>query len=136
MPQYLLDTNICIHLLRGSFGIAEKLRNIGWDNCAISEITIAELKVGENIMKRRGMRFIPLELTPLSTLPVYTISSALLMYADEKCRLQFNGTPQHDDFDLLIGCTAVANGLTLVTENIKHFSAINGIVLENWIKRD
>lgn len=40
-----------------------------------------------------------------------------------------------EDFDLLIGCTAVANGLVMVTDNTKHFSRIEGIVLENWIER-
>lgn len=40
-----------------------------------------------------------------------------------------------EDFDLLIGCTAVAKGLVMVTDNTKHFSRIEGIELEDWIER-
>ena len=39
------------------------------------------------------------------------------------------------DSDLLIGCTAVANNMIMVTDNIKHFSRIYGIQLENWVNR-
>ncbi len=45
------------------------------------------------------------------------------------------GTPADDDFDLLIGCTAIANDLIMVTENIKDFKNFSNIKLENWIKR-
>lgn len=41
----------------------------------------------------------------------------------------------HDEFDLLIGVTAVENDLIMVTDNTKDFSHIKGIKLENWIKR-
>ena len=39
------------------------------------------------------------------------------------------------DSDLLIGCTAVANNMIMVTDNIKPFSRIYGIQLENWVNR-
>ena len=41
--KYLLDTNICIHWLRGKYSIAERIQERGLDNCCISEITKAEL---------------------------------------------------------------------------------------------
>ena len=44
--QYLLDTNICIHFLRGRFNLKEKFKAIGVENFAISEITLAELMFG------------------------------------------------------------------------------------------
>ncbi len=39
------------------------------------------------------------------------------------------------DFDLLIGSTAIANELIMVTENVKEFNRISGIYIENWVKR-
>ena len=39
-----------------------------------------------------------------------------------------------DDFDLLIGSTAVELNLTIVTNNVAHFENISNIKLENWIK--
>jgi len=45
------------------------------------------------------------------------------------------GKPINDEFDLLIGVTAVENNLTLVTDNIRHFERIEGILIENWYVR-
>ena len=39
----LPDTNICIHFFRGKFHLYEKFLEVGLQNCAISEITLAEL---------------------------------------------------------------------------------------------
>jgi tRNA(fMet)-specific endonuclease VapC len=44
--KYLLDTNICIHFLKGQFGLIEKFEELGTENFAISEITFAELVFG------------------------------------------------------------------------------------------
>ena len=44
--DYLLDTNICIHFFRGKFNLNKKLEKIGLKNCAIPEITLAELVFG------------------------------------------------------------------------------------------
>ncbi len=44
--KYLLDTNICIYLFRGRFNLINKFSNISLENCAISEITLAELVFG------------------------------------------------------------------------------------------
>jgi len=56
--QFLLDTNICISLLKGKFGIREAVIKAGTKNCFISEITIAELHYGasksDNAAERRG----------------------------------------------------------------------------------
>ena len=40
-----------------------------------------------------------------------------------------------DDFDMLIGATALKHDMVLVTENVKHLSHVPGIVIENWINR-
>jgi len=52
VKQYLLDTNICIYLLKGQFNINKKIKKIGEENCFLSEMTIAEMKFGvENSSK-------------------------------------------------------------------------------------
>ncbi len=50
-------------------------------------------------------------------------------------RLQLMGTPVDDNFDLLIGATAVANHFVLVTENISDFDRLQNVEIENWIMR-
>lgn len=37
-----------------------------------------------------------------------------------------------DEFDLLIGATAVFNKMVMVTSNVKHFERIPEIQIENW----
>lgn len=64
-------------------------------------------------------------------LPIYPV---LPVFADTKALLRQQGK-LIDDFDLLIGATAVNNGMILVTENLKHLSRIPNIKIENWIKR-
>ena len=49
MKKYLLDTNICIFLLRGKYNVNKKIDTVGLDNCYISEITVAELKYGAEL---------------------------------------------------------------------------------------
>lgn len=65
---------------------------------------------------------------------IIPIFSSLSIYAKEKARLRKAGR-LIDDFDILIGATAVANKLTLVTENVKHLNRISKINIENWIER-
>jgi tRNA(fMet)-specific endonuclease VapC len=55
------------------------------------------------------------------------------LYAKEKARLRKEGNII-DDFDILIGCSAIANDLVLVTRNEKHFKRLTSIKIENWTK--
>ena len=43
--------------------------------------------------------------------------------------------PLHDEFDLIIGTSAIANDLILVTDNEKHFKNFKDIKIENWVKK-
>jgi tRNA(fMet)-specific endonuclease VapC len=137
MTQYLLDTNILIHHQRGFFNIGEYLKehDISIDDCYVSEITVIEIKVGEQILKRKGYKFSVKSEDLLSNFNVLPISDCIDYFVKEKCRLQFAGTPMANNFDLLIGCTAVVNDMVMVTENIKDFKNIENIVIENWISR-
>lgn len=136
MKKYLLDTNICVFLLRGLYEVDKKIDKVGIKNCYISEITVLELKYGAELSKQKdGIdRSAPLNKF-LSAISIIPITDALDICAKEKIRLRLAGTPANDDFDLLIGCTAVAGKMTLVTENVKHFKNIKGIKIENWIER-
>jgi tRNA(fMet)-specific endonuclease VapC len=135
--KYLLDSNILIHHQRGYFNIGEYLRehDIPIEDCYISEITAIEVKVGEILLKRKGYKFNVDSDAILSNFNILPISDCIDFFVKEKCRLQFAGTPMANNFDLLIGCTAVVNNLIMVTENIKDFKNIETIKIENWISR-
>ncbi|MFZ4590466.1 MAG: type II toxin-antitoxin system VapC family toxin [Ignavibacteria bacterium] len=132
MNKYLLDTDICIYFLKGMYGLNDKIVSVGIDNCFISEITVAELKFGaansEKIKQNKDTveNFISL----FSVIPVL---DSLDIYASEKTRLKKTGKLV-DDFDLLIGSTAITNDLILVTNNKEHFSRLNNIKIVNWTK--
>ena len=133
MKKYLLDTNICIFYLKGLFQLADKIEQVGLSNCFISEITLAELKFGaENSDKIEKNRLVVHELQ--NKIQIVPIIGALDLYAKEKARLRRDGPPL-DDFDLLIGTTAIANGLIMVTHDTNHFKRLLGIQLEDWTNR-
>lgn len=108
------------------------MKRLNPDNCFISEITLAELMFGvENSEKKeKNKKALDDFLTGIKILPIF---HSLELYAREKARLRKLGTVV-DDFDLLIGVTAVSNNLVMVTNNTSHFKKIKGIILENWTK--
>ena len=131
--KYLLDSNICIHFFRGKFGLIDKLSSIGLENCAISEITLAELVFGaENSENpKKNHEIIDKFIDQLTIIPIF---DSINTYGQEKARLRKKGE-MISDFDLLIGCTAVEKGLIMVTENVNEFQRISEIKIENWIVR-
>ena len=134
--KYLLDTNICVFLLRGKFEIDKKIDGVGLENCCISAITVAELKFGAELMQKKGRNFPTQNLDAfISSIDVVSIESSLDVFAKEKARLQMLGTPSDDNFDLLIGSTAIANNFVLVTENVSDFRNLCDIEIENWVIR-
>ena len=68
----------------------------------------------------------------LDTFEAVPVGNSLPLYASIKADLVCSGTPI-EDFDLLIGCTALANSFVLVSGNIAHMSRIKGLSLEDWI---
>ena len=134
--QYLLDTCTCICMLRDKYGVTERMKAIGIENCHISEITTAELKYGKVLgIIKGGSKYKDQHLEHfIETIHVLPIAPFFDRYAEEKARLTIAGTPT-GEFDLLIGCTAVAQKMILVTDNVKDFQNIKGIQMENWIVR-
>lgn len=106
MKQFLLDTNICIYYIKGLYELKRKFKDVGPENCFISEITLAELKFGVAKSRSKEKNQQALE-NFLSVIQVLPIIPSLDIYASEKARLQESGKII-DDFDLLIGATAVS----------------------------
>ncbi|ADR20578.1 nucleic acid-binding protein [Marivirga tractuosa] len=129
--QYLLDTSICIFFLRGELDLKDRIYQIGRENCFISEISVFELKYGaENSNNpKKSHKAVNDFLKGLSIIPIY---ECVDLYAKEKTRLRKQGTPMHDEFDLLIGISALKNNLTLVTDNEKDFRFLDGLIIDNW----
>lgn len=93
-------------------------------------MTVAELKYGvENSKTVEAMRKIVEAFIPkFFVIPIY---NSLDIYAKEKAKLRRQGL-MIDDFDILIGATAVANDMVMVTNNVAHLSRLDNIVIEDW----
>lgn len=127
--EYLLDTNVCISILKNDKRIINKVLTVGQSNCHISEITVAELFYGA-AKSGRASHFEDVDkiVNLFDVLPIYT---SLKEYGTIKAELEADGN-RLDDFDLLIGSTAIKNALTMVTANLRHFERIPNLIIENW----
>lgn len=130
MAKYLLDTCVCISIFRNEGNVRETIRKIGTKNCYISEITVAELYFGlaKSSEKQRKMEDIREVQRLFRVIPVY---SSFKEYGEIRQTLEHTGL-RVDQFDLLIGATAIHHKMTLVTSNLKHFERIQGLEIENW----
>ena len=129
--EYLLDTNICIHYFKGQFELKNKFEQIGFQNFAISEITLAQLIYGaeKSIRKAENIKVVEAFTDKIAIMPII---DSLWLYGKEKARLKIKGTII-SDLDLFIGATAIINNMILVTRNVKEFERMKNIKIENWI---
>ena len=129
--KYLLDTCVCIALIKKNASVIQHLREVNRDECKISEITIAELFYGAyNSGKEEHFDDVAVIAEMFEQ---YPISSSLRKYANIRWLLKEKGKPV-DHLDLFIAATALTEELTLVTGNVKHFERIPGLKIENWME--
>ena len=129
---YMLDTNICIYVMKKKpENVLRRFREELDGGICISSITLAEL---EYAMKHSSdpvkneqalLRF----LAPLSVLPFG--AAAASEYGEVRAYLQSRGTPI-GPLDMLIAAHARAEGMTLVTNNMREFERVPELDLENW----
>ena len=131
--NYLLDTNICIELLRGNRDVSRKLIALGEGRCALSVITLYELMFGAYYSKRKEQE-VPKVKMFVERFPIIPLTDAAEKYAAIKTQLRSAGI-LIDEFDLMIAATALTGDYILATDNIRHFQRIADLKIENWIKR-
>jgi len=131
MKGYLLDTSICVFLFREYQTVTQRLNEIGYNRCFIIDVVLAELRYGafKSDFVEDNLKLIDDFVKKVRVLP---FADSIDVYAKEKVRLKNSGKPI-EEFDLLIGSAAKAAGLTMVTHNVKHFSHIDGIEIEDWV---
>ena len=132
MAQYLLDTDICIELIRQNERVLDKVEHIGEENCFVTEITIAELFYGA-AKSGHPEQFEDVNHI-LQAFDLKPLLPALRLYGENKSLLENQGL-MIGEFDLLIGSCAVYHNLIMVTSNLKHFDHIPDIELEDWAQK-
>lgn len=130
--KYLLDTNICIYWLKGNELIEQKVLSVGIDNVSISFINISELYYGAYKSQRVEANLAMIrQLTDQMTV-IESDEAISEIFGSLKASLESTGMII-DDADLFVAACAQVHGLTLVTNNIKHFKRIKGLKLDNWM---
>jgi tRNA(fMet)-specific endonuclease VapC len=132
--KYMLDTNICIYIIKSKpRRVFTRLKTLSFGDVVISAITYAELEYGVSKSSLPGKnRIALLKFTaPLEILPFF--DKAAVTYGQLRALLEKTGQII-GPMDLLIGAHAVAEGLTLVTNNVSEFGRIPDLKIENWVE--
>ena len=132
MKQYLLDTDICIEIIKHNERVLDKVEAVGEENCFVTDITIAELFFGA-AKSARPEHFDDVDNIPQS-FDLKPLLPSLRLYGENKALLEDQGR-MIGEFDLLIGSCAVYHDLIMVTSNLKHFDHIPHIHLEDWAQK-
>ena len=128
----LLDTDICIELLRGNFNVIE--RRQGYDEkVAISFITVAELFYGAEKSNNKGKNTNLIEEFFLTVDIIHSDLEILIKFGKLKALLGKAGNIL-SDADIFIAATAIVKCNMLITGNVNHFKRIEELRIENWIR--
>lgn len=131
--NYMLDTNICIYLIRGrSQEILNKFKEFEFGDIGISSITFAELQYGVEKSEYKDQNRIALTnfLSPITILPFS--DKAAVKYGKIRTLLEKKGGII-GAYDLLIAAHALAEDVVLVSNNTKEFERVPGLKLDNWV---
>lgn len=132
MKAALVDTNILSLFFRGHPQVVNNLDLYlrEYETINLSIITYYEIVSGLKHRDAHKQLALFLEFVGQNTVLPLTQNVADIS-ASLYANLRKSGQPI-DDIDLLIAGTAIANGLTLVTHNRKHFERITQLEVENW----
>lgn len=130
--RYLLDTNICVHLIqRHPPKLLRRFQEFDYGDLAISVVTLAELRHGverDSSIKREAERALN---NLLNYLPVLPLDNAVAeQYGVFAAAVRDR---RRDALDRLIAAHAASLGITLVTNNEADFRDYPELKLENWI---
>ena len=129
---YALDTNIISYVINGNAILDKRLRQV----TRIGNKVVLPLMVYYEVYRgllannataklQKFLRFC--ERTGIQDLTVGDMTEASILFAHRKRK-----GLSLDDADLIIAAQCITNGYTLVTNNAKHFTGIEGLRYENW----
>ena len=133
--KYLLDTNTIVRFLNGRApNVRTKIRAAPLADLAVSSVVVAELRYGaaKSVNPAKALAVQDQFLGLITCVPFD--QSAADAYGTIRALLERQGTPIGAN-DLLIGATALATQLILVTHNTREFARIPGLSIEDWEER-
>jgi tRNA(fMet)-specific endonuclease VapC len=128
----MLDTNICIYTIKHKpEKVFQRLQEIDPEDICVSSVTYAELVHGvEKSAAVEKNRLALLMLLAKIEILNFDVDAADC-YGKIKADLDKKGMPI-DPLDMMIAGHAMSMGYAVVTNNVKEFSRVQGLILENW----
>ena len=134
--KYLFDTDTISELFRPSPSIEliRRLATTPAEDQATSSITLGELLYGAlRSPERTAVLVERIERRVASNLRILPFDAvAASEYGALRVQLERRGTPI-GDADMRIAAIALANDLTVITGNVRHFERVDGLQVENWM---
>jgi len=130
--KYLLDTNICVFLFRRKFpSVLQRLHQTQAGEVGISAVTLAELRYGADRSSDPPKNHAVIDAFLTTVAVVEFREDAARLYGLVRSDLESRGTPI-GPLDNMIAAHTLSLGVTLVTNNVREFSRVTGLVVEDW----
>ncbi len=129
----LLDTDTCIGLLKGDDAVVSSWRACV-DQCALPSMVIGELYYGAFKSTVREKELVRVDRFVDIFPEIKPSRRSMRRFGEIKATLEQKGT-RLPDADIIIASIAIDEGLALVTGNVRHYSRIEGLVIENWFEK-
>ena len=133
--MYLLDTNILSELVKKepNHNLLQHLQSNPSQSLFTSCICVMELRFGSALRKDFESFWLTIDKEIISRINVMPFGpEEALIAGDILAYLQKRGQPIGIE-DVLIASTALSHNFIVVTANVRHFSNVNSLRVENWI---
>lgn len=130
--KFLLDSDICVELLRWREPVVSRVRRHSPADLAITTMTLAELEYG--VLRHPRPEIARARLDTLLSEPIEILvfdSAAATVHAELRHAIRARPIGAHD---LIIASIAVARGIVLVTRNLREFERVPDLAVEDWTK--
>ena len=129
--MFLIDTNICIYAMKGTFPSLNQRLLAEHDEIFISSVTVGELEYGaaKSHWGERTRQVFQAFLANYAIIPFDEMDA--IYFGKLRAELASRGTPI-GVYDAMIGAQGVARTLTVITHNTKEFCRIPGLIVEDW----
>lgn len=132
MLRYMLDTNICIYVLKNKPPEVRDIFNEQVANLCLSSIAVAELLFGAEKSQRPAQNLATIENFTARMNVLAFEEKAAGHYGNIRAELEKQGQTI-GPYDLMIAAHARSQGLTLITNNRREFDRVSGLRVENWL---
>jgi tRNA(fMet)-specific endonuclease VapC len=127
--RYLLDTDTVVDVLRGRYGVADRLAGVSPDDVRMSAMSVAELYCGALNSSDPTRNRAEVDRL-LNEIPILQFGRAAAAH-HASIRLALRHQPIGAG-DMIVAATALAADAVVITANVREFGRVPGLVTENW----